>query len=156
MNTCRALPHLSAGRSGAHHLTSQDLSSLMGVMIPYPSESPGLHQMGLRCFSSPETKVTDLTEPPLPPVSARLCDLPPASESLEVPSWSKLAQWLLQRPPRKLSMRRMRRKAFLPGRCGNKLGDLGKWTETEGREVSTGNGGEGRPRRGKGESKGTA
>lgn len=35
---------------------------------------------------SPETKVTDLTEPPLTSVAARLCDLPPASESLEVRS----------------------------------------------------------------------
>lgn len=45
MHTRRALPHLSAVRSGAQHLTSHALSSLPGMMIPDPSESPGLPQM---------------------------------------------------------------------------------------------------------------
>lgn len=44
-HTHRALHHLSAARSGAHHLTSPDLRRLLEEMKPYPSESPELHQM---------------------------------------------------------------------------------------------------------------
>lgn len=44
-HTHTQIHHSLVVRFGADHLTSQDLSCLLGVMVPHPTESRGQHQM---------------------------------------------------------------------------------------------------------------